>query len=370
MCIPSHFFISYTAEDQPTAMALQEKLKDAGIPFWIDALRVAPGTPDWETSIRDAMASSFGVVMLASPASRSSFYVRGELALAQSLKIEIIPLWIQGDDWPTSVPLNMAYSQYIDCRNARRDVGFNELVTTLDGMVERMTPPHYLADPFRRFEKRGNMTHITISAPPPGFVSVELPRSPDSESWESPGKAACFQVKRLASVQQLLDELYVCYLRSEFEPFTYGKGWVLISYPILDCLSTVLAPWSWLSNTQNTIRQSEDAWGGSTPLNDARVTDGSMWLVVRPNTISPFGIAIDDIRVIDVAQRYPKAKFLLEKFLTVHDPAESIPHNLYRFVVVGNPGYGGALKNSVLVQTVGNLGEAFERFYKKIGQAK
>jgi hypothetical protein len=70
--------------------------------------------------VREAIEECYAVLMLASPASRESLYVRGELKVAESEAVRIIPLWVEGDKWVDSVPLSMTYGQYIDIRESNR----------------------------------------------------------------------------------------------------------------------------------------------------------------------------------------------------------------------------------------------------------
>ena len=101
---PIHFFLWYSRADEIAVRRLLADLKEAGISVWIDTEGLTPGTANWERALRRALGCSYGVILAASPAARDSSFVQAELALAQSLFLPTIPLWIRGDSWIQSVP--------------------------------------------------------------------------------------------------------------------------------------------------------------------------------------------------------------------------------------------------------------------------
>ncbi len=173
MAVPAHIFLSYSASNGADAEAIADDLRKAGIPVWIDTAQLTPGTPDWERAVREALAQSFAVVLLASPESKDSVYVRGELTLATANGCSVIPLWISGSQWVDSVPLRMMCSQYIDWRGESRARGMDMLVRALSVIIERMTPEHYQG---------------ASGAPTRGFISIELP----CHETEEGAQHACF----------------------------------------------------------------------------------------------------------------------------------------------------------------------------------
>ena len=78
--IPHHVFISFATPDLEIARAIGNRLNREGVTAWIAPTDLAPASPDWEAAIREAIAASFAVVLVASPDSVGSRYVRGELA--------------------------------------------------------------------------------------------------------------------------------------------------------------------------------------------------------------------------------------------------------------------------------------------------
>jgi TIR domain len=142
----SRLFISHASEDHEIAKTIWRELSSRQISVWIDSERLTPGTPDWEQAIRAGIAQSVAVVVLASPHSQASRYVRAELAIAQSQKIAIVPVWVSGDHWPDCIAMDLIYSQYIDIRGERQDVGIGRLIEELILISRKSLPDHILLD--------------------------------------------------------------------------------------------------------------------------------------------------------------------------------------------------------------------------------
>src|SRR5207245_2816332 len=125
-------------------------------------------------------------------------------SVARSYRCPVYPLWAAGEEWIDSVPLGMGHSQYIDCRGARYASGLSQLVETLNGVIDG-SPKHFpLRDSYRL---------------PHGYLSIELDE----------GNIVAVRPKSYQSLQSLLNELYLAYLSDRYEPFTYGKDWILAS---------------------------------------------------------------------------------------------------------------------------------------------
>jgi hypothetical protein len=137
----AHVFLSYSREDSAFVERLRRDLEQAGIHFWIDRIGLKAGTRDWEQALRDAIRDAQAVVLVASPASQRSNYVRGELAIASTLDKPIYPLWAAGENWmDSSIPLGYGTMQYLDARtedNYQRAVA--ELVRILRGQAKPPT---------------------------------------------------------------------------------------------------------------------------------------------------------------------------------------------------------------------------------------
>lgn len=232
MAVPEHVFLSHSTSDAEPARELGCELEAAGIPIWIDSSRLTPSTPDWEMSIRDAISRSYAVIVLASPETSASRFVRAELALAESIGRQIYPIWLRGERWVECISLAQTNTQYIDLRGDERTRGLQTLVDTLSRKVAELMPDHYLVAPLHIIlsEDQQSVSCTTV-CPPRGHVSIELPRCAADEEGTPlsryPGRAAFFRLSKFHTVWDLLDVLFIEYLANDFRPYTYGQHWIL-----------------------------------------------------------------------------------------------------------------------------------------------
>src|SRR5258707_13132378 len=91
-------FLSYARLNREFANRLVDDLARRGITLWIDTSKLEPGNADWEQAIREAIRDSQALIFVASPDSRRSRYVKGELSIAEMYSRRIFPVWMAGDD--------------------------------------------------------------------------------------------------------------------------------------------------------------------------------------------------------------------------------------------------------------------------------
>ena len=311
--IPEHIFISFSKDDRAIAERIVDTLRKNDIPVWIDYSTLPPGTPDWEAAIRDAINKAFAVVVLASPQSRASKFVRGELNLAESKGCPIYPFWINGSEWSDCIPLGMTYAQFIDGRGERAEKASAELCRLLEQYIRSVTPRHYLVTPYwRRMEQQRGTSWsgweqrtITRALPPPGFASVELTK--EETGWEEGGSAVFLRTSDYPCMHAFLDELYLNYLTDKYEPFTYGSIWTLVE---TSCYARLLVPWSWLLNRESSSEMASE-WLHHTALNECGLLPSTFWCIRRMEVLEPRGLAVNDERIWHAMQRSPKAEYLL-----------------------------------------------------------
>jgi hypothetical protein len=146
---PSHVFLSYSSSDEKTACQILENLTRAEIVVWRDRENLAPGTTNWERTIRAAIRRAYAVVLLASPSSRDSDFVQTELAIAMAEKVSLLPLWISGETWAESASFAAMQVQYIDLRGRGHRKGMASAIDSLKQTIEGRLPRHtILADVF------------------------------------------------------------------------------------------------------------------------------------------------------------------------------------------------------------------------------
>lgn len=136
----AQYFISYSRKNQAIVERLRQDLQNAGIDIWIDNVGLQPGTPDWDEALRDAIKASEAVILVASPDSRRSAYVRDEIALAKGANKPIYPVWVDGDDWMDTVPMGLGSTQNVDLRDDNYATNLTSLIGALNGKVTEDEP--------------------------------------------------------------------------------------------------------------------------------------------------------------------------------------------------------------------------------------
>jgi hypothetical protein len=128
-------FISYSRKDKAFVQRLTGDLQRHGVAVWIDQEGLKAGSPDWEYAVRKAIRASRGVVLVASPASAGSDYVRDELRIAAMYKRQVIPVWASGRRWMDCIPMGQGGRQRIDARGAQFEAGLEQLLVALGTVV-------------------------------------------------------------------------------------------------------------------------------------------------------------------------------------------------------------------------------------------
>ncbi len=124
-----YFFMSYSREDTVKQRRVIKELRERGINLWVDIENLTPGTPTWEREIEKAIRAATGIIVLLSPESNNSEWVRRELSFGEQHRKRIFPVLIEGND-DTSTPLRLANHQRVDLRTKFED-GLDELATAL-----------------------------------------------------------------------------------------------------------------------------------------------------------------------------------------------------------------------------------------------
>lgn len=106
----THIFISYSRQDQTYAQQIKAALAARNLPYWMDE-RIDPGD-DWWDRIDTAIAGCAGMVVIMSPAAKTSRWVQREILLAEDRGKPIFPVLIAGDNWSLFVD-----TQYVEVRD-------------------------------------------------------------------------------------------------------------------------------------------------------------------------------------------------------------------------------------------------------------
>jgi iron(II)-dependent oxidoreductase len=100
-------------------------LSKQGIKTWVDNEKLIPGTPIWEEEIEKAIKNASAVVVVLSPDSKSSEWVRREISLADQNRTRIFPVLVRGNE-DSSVTLRLITRQFVDLRSDE-DTGLEAL---------------------------------------------------------------------------------------------------------------------------------------------------------------------------------------------------------------------------------------------------
>ena len=286
-----HVFVSFANVDIEVVRRLAHRLQADGVAVWTGDEKLAPGTLDWEQAVRGAIDTSFAVVLVASPDSARSVYVRGELGIASARGLPIFSVWAHGESWADCAPLMLTSSQYVDCRGNEFERGMSRLAEILHPLAEKAIPTHVarpLGEPF-----------------PPSCVSIRLPPA-SMEQGAADTAAAILKIRAYPSLESLLDELYTNYLREHYEPLTYGRRWMLVEART-EAFSFVVAPWSWLTGARI-----DREWVRRQLPADCHLLPGTKWQVTAVPTDS-YGVALLDARALPVLRATAKSDLGLRR---------------------------------------------------------
>ena len=97
-------FLSHSTQDQWISERLKEKIEEAGVEVWLDAFDL-PGGRNVKVRIKQGMQSSSECLILLSPASRESDWVKHEAGLADAYgkPTALVLLHVGADDVPKPV---------------------------------------------------------------------------------------------------------------------------------------------------------------------------------------------------------------------------------------------------------------------------
>ncbi len=104
-------------------------LRKQGVTVWVDNEKLIPGTPIWEEEIEKAIKTAETVVVVMSPDSKNSEWVRREISLADQYRKYILPILVRGDE-DSSITLRLVTRQYVDMRE-HEETGLHSLYGAL-----------------------------------------------------------------------------------------------------------------------------------------------------------------------------------------------------------------------------------------------
>jgi WD40 repeat protein len=138
MVMPStdYVLISYSRKDERVMRRIVMFLRNRGVKIWMDNERLVPGTPIWEEEIEKAIKGAGAIVVLLSPDSKISEWVRREISYADQYRKRIFPVLVRGDE-DSSITLRLITRQYVDLRQ-NENAGLNSLSEALQQYLDKL----------------------------------------------------------------------------------------------------------------------------------------------------------------------------------------------------------------------------------------
>ena len=133
-----HVFISYSRRDHDVMWRIVRFLREQGIKVWVDNERLIPGTPIWEEEIEKAIKGASAAIVVMSPDSKNSEWVRREISLADQNRKHIFPVLVRGDE-DSSITLRLITRQYVDLRE-NEESGLHSLYAALSDYLNYVEP--------------------------------------------------------------------------------------------------------------------------------------------------------------------------------------------------------------------------------------
>jgi formylglycine-generating enzyme required for sulfatase activity len=137
-------FLSYSRRDGSAMRQVQETLRASGLSVWTDE-GLEPGTQNWQDAIAEAVRQADAMVVLLSPNSSQSKWVKNEIGFAETLNKQIFPVLIAGDA-ATAVPISLINAQWVDGRQNLHEAVVKGLLPSLlphvvPAETEQVPPP-------------------------------------------------------------------------------------------------------------------------------------------------------------------------------------------------------------------------------------
>jgi hypothetical protein len=90
--------MSYSRKDEDAMRLIAKFLRAQGIKVWVDNEKLIPGTPVWEDEVEKAIKGAAAIVVILSPDSKISEWVKRETSLADQHHKRIFPVLVRGDE--------------------------------------------------------------------------------------------------------------------------------------------------------------------------------------------------------------------------------------------------------------------------------
>ena len=132
-------FISYSRKDGELVDKIVEEMEKAGLDVWLDREAIRAGNT-WKVQIVEGIESCLAFVLMLSPNSAVSKYVRTEIDLAQETEHPFLPLMLEPVSViPREIRFQLAGQQFIDLKMLGFEKAVKQLIETLKEHIKEIS---------------------------------------------------------------------------------------------------------------------------------------------------------------------------------------------------------------------------------------
>ncbi len=131
-----YVFMSYSRKDEEIMREIAKFLRAQGLKVWVDNEKLIPGTPIWEEAIEKGIKNASAVIVVLSPDSKNSEWVRREISMADQNQKRVFPVLVRGDE-NSSITLRLINRQFVDIRG-NRESGLKSLSDAISFYISEL----------------------------------------------------------------------------------------------------------------------------------------------------------------------------------------------------------------------------------------
>ena len=120
----AEIFISYARADRDRVLPLVERLREAGVTYWLDEGNIQ-GATLWGKEIVEAIRNAKVLVLFATEASFESKNVAKEVAIASEWEKPILPVYLERVKVPDTLHYQLAGIQHVELFAEQEEEAFN-----------------------------------------------------------------------------------------------------------------------------------------------------------------------------------------------------------------------------------------------------
>ena len=126
----AEIFISYARADRDRVLPLAERLREAGVTYWLDEGNIQ-GATLWGKEIVEAIRNAKVLVLFATEASFESKNVAKEVAIASEWEKPILPVYLERVQVPDTLHYQLAGIQHVESFAEQEEEAFNGILGAL-----------------------------------------------------------------------------------------------------------------------------------------------------------------------------------------------------------------------------------------------